>query len=825
MKPTKHWAMRWLGRLVTLGLFGVIAGLAVIVVVVYKYSADLPDHAQLSSYSPDMVTRLYAADGHLLAQYATQNRAFVPFHAIPKRAIHAFLSAEDQHFYLHPGLDFLGIGRAIFTNIANAGRGRGLVGGSTITQQVVKNFLLTNEKSFERKIKEAILAFRIEGALTKDQILELYLNEIYLGGGTYGVAAASLHYFNKSIDELNIEEAAYLAALPKAPAYYDPRKNYNRAKERRDWVIGRMEEDGYITEAEAEAAKATVVRFSSEDTTTARAEFFAEDVRRFLKTKYGYDGLYKAGMTVRTTLDPRLQAIAEASLRQGLIAYDRRHGYRKPYGKVMPGEVWQQAMRRFVPPVAYPSFLPAAILTLNDEGAVVGLPSGQRGVIPAEELRWSKGGLAEGDVVLTEPLKGKPGSYSLQQIPQLDGALVALDPHTGRVRAMVGGADYTKTEYNRATQAFRQPGSAFKPFIYVAALENGFTPSSVMVDRPITIHQEAGLPVWQPKNYTDKFYGPTTLREALEQSRNIPTVLFAQMTGLDKIQEIGNRMGVYDQLPKKYSAVLGAYETTLMRLTTAYASFVNGGKQIAPHMIERIQDRHGKTIYRLDDRACEGCMLKDGSALTLAVRPQPVDNRKTLLAPAVAYQITSILRGVVERGTAKKASELPYMLAGKTGTTNNSIDAWFIGFSPDLVVGVFTGFDTPRELGKKETGGAVALPIFTAFMSEALKGQPVIPFRIPSDVTLFKVDAKTGQPPTASTPTERIIFEPYQLGTSPETRYVPEPVEGGISEGGLAPNPYEGTPSFGGGTSRSYEAPAPAATPDSGASYGAGGLY
>ncbi len=750
----------------------------------YHYSQDLPSFNKLATYDPPVVTRLYAADGKLLAEYATQRRNYVPLAGIPKRVQQAFLSAEDKNFYTHPGVDFTGVARAILTNVAHAGRAHSPVGGSTITQQVVKNFLLSKDKTFERKAKEAILAFRITQTFSKSRILELYLNEIYLGAGSYGVAAAALNYFNKSVDELTIEEAATLAALPKAPASYDPRINIAAAKNRRDWVIERMLEDGVISPTEAAEALKTPItlrRRSAEE--VARADFFAEEVRRQLATKYGANVLYEGGLYVKTTLDPVLQQYADAGLRKALTLYDRRHGWRGPVRRLTDTENWVAALSAM--PRQGVHLIPGQSLALvrkvAPQAAEIGLEDGTQGSIPLEEMKWARRTLgplslgpavtsaaqvlSPGDVVLVskaeeakKPIedkktKGKEAAkptkqalYSLQQEPQVNGAMVVMDAHTGRVLAMSGGYAYGDTEFNRATQARRQPGSSFKPFVYLAGLEAGLKPNTIILDGPIELSQGAGLPAWRPQNYTNDFLGPVPMRQGLEQSRNAMTVRLATMIGVNRPLDVSKRFGIYDNPPRQYSVMLGSQETTLIRLATAYSMIANGGERVHASLIERIDDRHGKPLFRRDARLCALCQLPENAKGTLPDMPTPPEQVERVADAATVYQLTHMLEGVVERGTATKAKILGRPLAGKTGTTNDSRDTWFMGFTPDLLVGTYVGFDTPRSLGKKETGGAVALPGFIEFMQAAMKDVPPKPFPVPPNIRFVAVDKHSGQP-------------------------------------------------------------------------------
>ncbi len=776
MKSVSSLLLSALGWAFTLLCSGIILGCIALILLFNHYSKDLPDYGQLAQYDPPTVTRLYAADGRLLAEYATEKRVFVPLPAIPKRVIYAFLSAEDKNFYKHTGIDLTGIGRAVYTNILYYGQGRSLSGGSTITQQVVKNFLLSNEKSLERKIKEAILALRISQVYSKDKILELYLNEIFLGMRSYGVAAASLNYFNKSLDELTIEEAALLATMPKAPSSYDPRKKYEEAKTRRDWVIGRMREDGYITDEEAKTAISMPITLRSRaPDDVVSAEFFAEEVRRWLAAKYGENVLYEGGLVVKTTIDPAMQQMADRALRHALIDYDRRRGYRGPVKKLLSMDKWKETLEQMLKEDHHliERQTLAAVTAVENSKATISFADGKTGIIPFSLLKWTRRVVSDGvlgpevkkasdvlgvgDIVIVgqpsdEQLKlvaeaERKNAWDLQQVPAVNGALVAVDPHTGKVLALSGGYAYGGTEFNRATQAKRQPGSSFKPFVYMAGLENGFTPSTILLDAPVEMSQGAGMPTWKPQNYHDDYLGPTTLRVGLEKSRNTMTVRLAQIIGIDRVLEMGRRMGIYDKPPRNFSIVLGASETTLLRMANAYSMIINGGKQVLPSLVERIEDRHGKTIYRRDERPCPACTVLDIDNLPADLTPPiPADKRVQLIDPRVAYQITSMMEGVVQRGTATRAKSLNRPIAGKTGTTNDSNDTWFIGATPDLVAGVFIGYDRPQTLGKKETGGSVALPGFIYFMQEALKGVPAKPFRIPQGVQLVRVDLHTGQP-------------------------------------------------------------------------------
>ena len=787
--------LRLLGLAFTTLAVGLVAALVVGLWAIEHYGRDLPDYRALADYEPPVTSRLHAGDGSLLAEFARQGRLFVPVSAIPKPLIQAFLSAEDKSFYEHSGIDFSGIARAVVVNAKNLGRDRRPVGASTITQQVAKNFLVGSEVSYARKIREAILAYRMERTFTKDRILELYLNEIYLGFGSYGVAAASLAYFGKPLDQLSLAECAYLAALPKGPNNYHPVKAYDAAMERRNWVLDRMVEDGVASPAEAEAAKATplVVRNASGGNTT-EADFFAEEVRRQVVALFGDKALYEGGLSVRTTLDPRLQAVADKVLRHGLLEYDRRHGWRGPLTRMPVGDDWPTRLAQMprIPGLEVPGiprWRAALVLATDARGARIGFADGKTSTLPMSELSWARPALAgqgigptptrpdqvvkPGDVVAVEALDDKGRAFGLRQIPAVGGALVAMDPHTGRILAMCGGWSFEQSQFNRATQALRQPGSSFKPFVYATALAEGFSPSSLVLDGPFVAEQGPGLPKWKPKNYHDDFLGPTTLRVGLEKSRNLMTVRLAQYLGMEKVADLTRRFGVIDDLPPLLSMSLGAGETTLLRLTTGYSEFVNGGKAVQPTLVDRIQDRRGRTVFRHDTRPCEGCA---GTSWFNQPVPTVPDNREEVTDPATAYQIVSMLQGVVERGTGTRVREVGKPLAGKTGTSNDSNDVWFIGFSPDLAVGVFVGFDQPKSLGPKETGGGIAAPIFRDFMMAALADQPAIPFRIPPGVRLVRVNARTGAP---AEPGDRlVILDAFKPGTEP---FGPRPVLDGTS--------------------------------------------
>lgn len=744
----------------------VIVGSIAVIAIVYYFGRDLPDYHKLSNYHPAGTTRVYAGDGTLIGEYAVQKRFYMPLEKIPRKVINAFVAAEDQNYYQHTGIDPLGIARAVLQNVKSFGEETSLVGGSTITQQVVKNFLLTREKSFTRKIKEALLAFRVTRVYSKNKILELYLNEIYLGMGAYGVVAAAETYFGKPLADLRTEEIALLAAMPKAPANYDPRYHYDRALKRRGYVLQRMAEDGYINREEADYADKQPIVITEREIAASEAEFFTEEVRRSIVQQYGFDQLYKGGLFVKTTLDTKLQKLAQKSLRDALLMYDQRHGYRGPVEHLDSTKDWSAQLKDLGEKyVVYDLQKLAIVLTVGAQNAEVGFEDGTRGTVPFAGMRWAqkvlesgrmgsvpkspKDVVSDGDVIIVVPDEDEKtkDTYKLIQVPEVNGALVVLDPHSGRVLAMAGGYSPLDSEFNRATQAKRQPGSAFKPFVYLTAMEHGFTPASIVVDEPVELYQGPGLPLWRPKNYEGKYLGPTTLRVGLEKSRNVMTVRLAQMLGIKRIVKVAERLGIYKNPPANYSMVLGSAETTLLTLANAYGMIANGGMKITPQLVERIDDRNGTTIFRRDSRACETCSALPGVKFSHTAPPELTDIRERVIDERVAYQMVSMLQGVVQRGTAAAANKLGRPLAGKTGTTNDSRDAWFMGFSPDMVIGVYIGYDKPKGLGTKETGGRVALPAFMEVIAEALKDEPPKPFSVPPGIQLVQIDRSTGMPP------------------------------------------------------------------------------
>ena len=789
-------------------LAGIAIGVAAIIAFLIWMAAlgrTVPSVEKLSEYNPPVTSRVHAGDGTLIYEFADEHRVFIPYEAIPEHVIHAFVAAEDKKFFSHGGLDYLGMTRGVINTAKNKLTGSGgMQGGSTITQQVAKNMLLTRDQTIVRKAKEAIVAQRMEKAFTKEHIIELYLNEIYLGGRSYGVGSAALNYFNKSLPELDLSEAAVLASLPKFPGRVNPYTNPERVLQRRNYVLNRMVDDGYITQEQADEAKAKPL------TTTKRlygpeyaaATYFVQELRKQLIDQYGEEELEQGGLSIRTTIDTKLQLAAQEALQVGLETYDRRHEYRGPMQSLdLSADDLMEQLQAVTRPGGYGSWERALITRITDNGATLLLDDGAETSLPAEDIEWSQTfvrangqtGLRAGDVVLAEvsrqalsveestptregtsaedseplvpvePIMVPVGQAILKQVPDLEGAIVALDPHTGRVLAMMGGYSFFKSPFNRVTQAQRQPGSSFKPFVYGAALEQGYTPSVRILDSPYVYYDENTDEIWKPENYAEgRSYGEVTMRVALEKSYNQVTARVATDIGMEAVSEFAERFGIYDRLPPYPAMSLGSGETSPWRMSKAYAALVNGGKEVTPTLLDRVQDRRGVTLYKHDQRACETCTAEawDGSK-----PPTLPDDRKQLVDPIIAYQLVHMLEGVVERGTGRRARRVGKPLAGKTGTTNDYVDALFFGFSPDLVVGIWTGFDTPRTLGEGEGGGAVAGVIFTEFMERALADEPALPFRIPPGVRLVSVDAQTGGMPTFAS--EEIILEAFRPGTEP----------------------------------------------------------
>ncbi|BAM89665.1 putative membrane carboxypeptidase/penicillin-binding protein [Bradyrhizobium oligotrophicum S58] len=819
--------VRFLGFLFAAGTVVFLVGVAAAAGLIWHFSKDLPDYSQLQDYEPPVMTRVHAVDGSLVGEYARERRLYLPIQAVPKLVINAFLAAEDKNFYEHGGIDFTGMARAAVVYAQNFGSNRRPQGASTITQQVAKNFLLTNEVSFARKIKEALLAMRIERTYSKDKILELYLNEIYLGSGAYGIAAASLVYFDKSVNELTVAEASYLAALPKMPGSLHPIRNRDRAIERRNYVVDRLLENGWIKQADADKARKDPLTIASRNTGAHifAGEYFAEEVRRDIFERYGEKKLYEGGLSVRTTLDPKVQVMARKAMVAGLVRYDQEQGYRGAVSKLDTSGDWGVKLADIKSLSDISPWRMAVVLETSDQSARIGFQpprelggavskERQTGLITLDGVKWARAAtgngrgkvptsvaqvLQPGDVIYADPLfkEGNPveGQYRLEQLPEVSGAMVAMDPNTGRVLAMVGGFSFDQSQFNRATQAYRQPGSSFKPIVYSSALDNGYTPSTQVVDAPIEIDQGQGGQVWRPENFSNgKYLGPTTLRNALRLSLNTVTVRLAQDVGMPLISEYAKRFGVYDELPNYLSYALGAGETTAMRMVTAYSMIANGGRRVKPTLIDRIQDRYGHTIFKHDARECRGCEAPDG--WKNQTEPQLVDRREQVLDTMTAYQITSMLEGVVQAGTATVLKEVGKPIAGKTGTTNEAKDAWFVGFSPDLAVAIYMGYDKPRPLGKGNaaTGGHLAAPIAKDFMKLALADKPATPFKIPAGIKLVRVDSKTGM---RASPGDggRTIMEAFKPGTAPPDNY--SVIGVADADGRISPSQSGGQPDAG----------------------------
>ncbi len=727
--------------------------------ILWTFSNNLPDYKFLKNYKPPVSSKVYSGQGELVDDFSTEKRIFVPYKSIPVVVIHAFLSAEDKNFFTHPGVDAKGVLRAIINNVSNILTSKRLEGASTITQQVAKNFLLSNEVSLSRKLKEAILAFRIERALSKERILELYLNQIYLGEGTYGVASASLEYFDKSISELTYHEAALLAALPKAPSRYNPYKNSELAKFRRDLVLKNLLENEYINEDDFKRLiDKKIILKKRKKIFLEDAQYFVEDVRKNVIEKFSYEKVYKQGLNINTPINLKLQKIATQSLRKGLISYDKRRGWRGPIVNKKFTKSWSKELKDFRLEKSLNWEL-AIIKNIEQFSVQIETEKKNNGIIKYNDISWTKKEFDEifkiGDVVYVEKIDGK--FYSLKQLPQVNGGIVVMDPYTGRVLAMSGGFSFKKSEFNRATQALRQPGSAFKPFVYALALENNYTPSTLILDAPLVLDQGTDLKMWKPENYGKKFYGPSTLRMGLEKSRNLMTVRIAQDLGLNKLINFSKNLGIYDKPEELLSISLGSAETTLLKLTSAYSSFVNGGKLIKPIIIDRIQDSEGKTIFNNEKRNCTNC---DQISYLGNDYPEINDDFLQIFSPQTAYQMTSILEGVVKRGTGKKLKDLKLDLAGKTGTTNKNTDTWFIGFTSNMVIGVYVGSDNPKPLGKYETGAKTALPIFKEFVKNAIKKNDARPFKVADNIIMMVIDPITGKKSTFSS--KKTIIEAYK---------------------------------------------------------------
>jgi len=738
--------------------FGLLSAFSILAVL-WAFSNNLPDYKFLKSYKPSVSSKVYSGDGELVNDFSTEKRIFVPYNAISEKIINSFLSAEDKNFYSHPGVDAKGVMRAIINNISNIASSRRLEGASTITQQVAKNFLLTNEVSLNRKIKEAILAFRIERALSKERILELYLNQIYLGGGAYGVASASLEYFDKSISELNYDEAALLAALPKAPSRYNPYKNIVLAKFRRNLVLKNLYENDYINKAQYEKfINKKIILKKRKKTFTEDTSYYVEDIRKNVINQLGFNKVYKQGLNISTPINLKLQKIAIKSLREGLINFDKRKGWRGPILRNKKIINWKEKIDKFKLEKSINWNL-AIIKKINKFSVEIETENDLKGIIEYKNISWIKKEFNEilkvGDVIYVEKLNSN--KFILRQLPLANGGIVVMDPFTGRVLALSGGFSFKKSEFNRATQALRQPGSAFKPFIYALALENGYTPSTLILDAPLVLEQGYDLKMWKPENYGKKFYGPSTLRMGLEKSRNLMTVRIAQDLGLKKIVNFSQQLGIYDNPSELLSISLGSAETTLLKLTSAYSSFVNGGKLVRPIMIDRIQDSEGNTIFNNETRKCINC---NQISFFSKNYPKIEDEFSQIFSPQTAYQMTSMLEGAVQNGTGRNLKDLNLDLAGKTGTTNGNTDTWFIGFTSKLAIGVYVGSDNPTSLGRYETGAKTALPIFKSFVKNAVTKEDARPFKVADNILMKVIDPLTGK--KALMDSKSTIIEAYK---------------------------------------------------------------
>ena len=733
-----------------IGIFGTL----------WTFSNKIPDYKFLKSYKPPVSSKMYSGNGDVVADFSQEKRIFIPFSSIPEKVINAFLAAEDKNFFSHPGVDAKGVLRATINNVKNILTSKRLEGASTITQQVAKNFLLTNEVSINRKIKEAILAFRIERALNKERILELYLNQIYLGSGAYGIAAASLEYFDKSIKELDYAEAAVLAALPKAPSKYNPYRNIELTKFRRNLVLQNLYQNGFIDLVNYENLKNKNIELKKTKRVYLEdAQYYIEDVRKNIIERLSYEKVYKQGYNINTPINLSLQKIATDSLRNGLVAYDQRKGWRGPIININYDENWFKKIDKKYLLEKSINWKIAIVKKVKKFEATIETFDKLNGLVKYKDIAWTKKEfenlLKVGDIIYVENLKDN--IYKLKQLPKINGGIVVMDPYTGRVLALSGGFSFKNSEFNRASQALRQPGSAFKPFVYALALENKYTPSSLVLDAPLVLDQGIDLKKWKPENYGKKFYGPSTLRVGLEKSRNLMTVRIAQNLGIDELASFSKRLNIYQDPEELLSISLGSAETTLLSLTSAYSSFVNGGKLISPIIIDRIQDSEGNTIINNENRKCSNC-----EKISFTGKDYPVieDNYEQIMSEQTAYQITSFLEGVVKRGTGKKLKELKLNLAGKTGTTNENTDAWFVGFTSDLVIGVYVGMDNPKPLGKFETGSKAALPIFKEFVEKAIKKSDARPFKVPKKMTLMVIDPLTGE--KAKFNSKNTIIEAYK---------------------------------------------------------------
>ena len=747
-----------------IGIILFIFSFSLFIAILWKYSPELPSYNKILEYKPDLSSRLYSSDGILLKSYHRQERIYLPVDRIPPDLINAFISSEDKKFYTHFGIDIIAILRATIVNSISIINNQKLIGASTITQQVVKNLLLSNEVSIDRKIKEILLSIRVENILSKNQILELYLNDIYLGFKSYGVAAASLNYFNKSVDELELHEVAFLASLPKAPNNYNPKKYYTKAIERRNWVLERMYENGFIDYSDLKFKNEEIKIFDRENKIYIGADYFYEEIRKYLYLNFGREKLFSEGLIVKTSIDTNLQSIAELSLMKGLMDYDIKQGWRGPLANL--DEInfnFKEYIKKNDNPFPNKWHL-AKIEDVNKSKLLLTSEQMFKFEIDLKtpHNKWlSNENFTKNDIIYFEK---KDSNYIVRQIPKVNGAIIVLDPHSGDVLAMSGGFSFRLSEFNRSTQAKRQPGSAFKPIVYISALKSGYTPSTLILDAPYVIDQGPGLPKWKPANYSDEFYGLTTMRTGIEKSRNLMTIRLANKIGIKKILSVAKDLGIDKNLEENMSMSLGTGLVTLIDLTNSYGIIANGGKKIKPNFIKSIYAKNGKKIFDNSLKKCKSCLIN--KILNTNDLPIIQQNQKKAIDPKISYQITSMMEGVVKRGTAKNLNELKLPLAGKTGTTNDNKDAWFVGFSPDLVIGVYVGYDIPKSLGYKQTGSSVALPIFKDFIINSKINKNKTPFRIPSGLSFVSISQKTGLPSNQ----ENSIMEAFIEGTEPYSK-------------------------------------------------------
>ncbi len=795
--------LSFLGGIFSFVVLGIAAAAMTVGGVIWMYTADLPSHEQLANYTPPTISRIYSGEGQLIDEFAQERRLFVPIDDVPDRVKHAFISAEDRNFYEHAGFDPMAMLSAARDAVVT--RGQTLRGASTITQQVMKNFLLSGDRTGERKIREIILASRVEQTLTKDQILELYLNEIFLGQNSYGVAAAAQSYFNKTLDELELHEAALLASLPQAPSEYHPVRAHDRVLARRNWVLGQMAENGYITRLEAEAARAEpLLTVQSGDIAGFRQslpnrDYFTDEIRRQLSSSFGESEFFTGGLSIRATVHPELQVSAAHALQRALEQYDRSLGRWRGTGErvgeddLADEDAWRSALARVR--VARDVTLdnrwhPAVVLSVENGRATLGIEGvDEPGTVENSDLDWARGSLAEnlsvGDVVhvraVTRDEDGAFVRWSLRQVPAVQGGFMAMDVNTGRVIAMQGGFSYQHSVFNRATQAQRQPGSAFKPFIYAAGLDSGFSPATIVVDAPIEL--DTGQGIWRPTNYSNRYYGPTPVRTGIEMSRNLMTVRLAQEVGMDVVAGYAERFGVYDQMQTFLANSLGSQETTLFRMVAAYAMFANGGEKVEPTLVDRVQDRWGRTVYRHDQRTCLNCDDPDiGPGAAPAISAQ----RERVMDPITAYQLTSMMEGVVQRGTAARTVNLPVPVAGKTGTTNEARDVWFVGYTSNIVAGCYIGYDRPRPLGRGASGGGMCGPVFTRFMQDAVAEFGGTRFAVPPGGRFIKIDRRTGDRLSDDASGTDVVAEYFREGEEPVFG-VAALVDGGFAMGSDLP--------------------------------------